>query len=337
MHRAEPAKVRKLTAEASDSGTRLDRFLVQRIDGISRARCQALIRGGFVSGRGGAVSDPGLKVKAGDTFSVELPPAAPARITGEGLPLAIVYEDDQVIVIDKPAGLVVHPAAGHASGTLVNALIAHCGASLSGIGGEKRPGIVHRLDKDTSGLLVAAKTDAAHRGLAAQFASHGADGELERAYLALVWGVPERRQGSIDARLARSAANRRRIAVTRGEGGRHAVTHYEVIARYKGASGKPVAALLRLRLETGRTHQIRVHLAHIGHPVMGDPVYAAGFKASARRLGPAAAAALEALGRQALHAAELGFRHPATGRHLRFESPLPAGMARLEAALKAAS
>jgi 23S rRNA pseudouridine1911/1915/1917 synthase len=337
MHRAEPAKVRVLTAEAGDTGSRLDRFLVQRIDGISRARCQALIRGGFVRRRGGAVSDPGLKVKAGDTFSVELRPAVPARVTGERLPLAIVYEDDQVIVVDKPAGLVVHPAAGHASGTLVNALIAHCGASLSGIGGERRPGIVHRLDKDTSGLLVAAKTDAAHHGLADQFASHGADGGLERAYLALVWGVPERRQGAIDARLARSAANRTRIAVTRGEGGRRAVTHYEVIARYKGASGKPVASLVRLRLETGRTHQIRVHLAHIGHPVMGDPVYAAGFKASASRLSPAAATALEALGRQALHAAELGFRHPATGRHLRFESPLPADMARLEAALKAAS
>ncbi len=335
--RAEPARSRELTAELGDSGTRLDRFLVQRIDGISRARCQALIRAGFVKGRGGAVSDPGLRIKAGETFTVALPPPEPARIEGESLPLAIVYEDDQVIVVDKPAGLVVHPSAGHGSGTLVNALIAHCGASLSGIGGERRPGIVHRLDKDTSGLLVVAKTDAAHRGLAAQFASHGADGGLERAYLALVWGIPERRQGSIEARLARSAANRTRIAVARGEGGRRAVTHYQVLERFKGASGKPIAALLRLRLETGRTHQIRVHLAHIGHPVMGDPVYAAGYKASARKLSPAAAGALEALGRQALHAAELGFRHPATGRHLRFESPLPADITRLEAALGRAS
>jgi 23S rRNA pseudouridine1911/1915/1917 synthase len=257
-------------------------------------------------------------------------PAAPQP---QAIPLAVVYEDAHLIVIDKPKGLAVHPGPGHATGTLVNALIAHCGASLSGIGGVRRPGIVHRLDKDTTGLLVVAKTDRAHAGLAEQFAAHGVDGRLERRYQALVWGAPERPRGSIDAALARSSANRTKIAVVREAAGRHAVTRYAVLETYGGGATKPIASLLELELETGRTHQIRVHLAHIGHPLLGDMTYGAGFKASARNLGDAAQAALEALGRQALHAGTLAFVHPVTGKRLRFTSPLPADMARLAAAL----
>jgi 23S rRNA pseudouridine1911/1915/1917 synthase len=217
----------------------------------------------------------------------------------------------------------VHPAAGHASGTLVNALIAHCGASLSGIGGVKRPGIVHRLDKATSGLLVVAKTDAAHRSLSEQFAAHGRDGRMERTYLVLVWGLPARRQGKIEAALSRHPKERTRIAVVKS-GGRAAVTHYEVIETFAGRDGKPVASLLRCRLETGRTHQIRVHLAHVGHPVMGDPIYAKAFGTRSAKLTAPAALRLEQLGRQALHAAELGFLHPSTRKRLRFKSRLPA-------------
>jgi 23S rRNA pseudouridine1911/1915/1917 synthase len=235
----------------------------------------------------------------------------------------------------------VHPGPGHASGTLVNALIAHCGESLSGIGGVRRPGIVHRLDKDTTGLLVVAKTDRAHAGLSEQFASHGADGRMARRYQAIVWGGLQRPRGTIEAPLARSTANRTKIAVV-GEGaGRHATTHYRVLATYApaatearaGARPPPLASLLELTLETGRTHQIRVHLAHIGHPLLGDPTYGAGFKASARNLSADAQAALTALGRQALHAAELAFVHPITRKRLAFKSPLPPDLARLADAL----
>jgi 23S rRNA pseudouridine1911/1915/1917 synthase len=255
------------------------------------------------------------------------------------MPLAIVYEDRDIIVIDKPKGLAVHPGPGHASGTLVNALLAHCGTSLSGIGGVRRPGIVHRLDKDTTGLLVVAKSDRAHQGLAEQFAAHGTDGRLRRGYRAIAWGAPERPSGTIEAALARSAANRTKIAVVRANSasGRRAVTHYETLERFgsrPGRVGGPVASLLRLVLETGRTHQVRVHLAHIGHPLLGDPVYGAGHKASARKLNPQAQAALAALERQALHAAELEFLHPVSGRRLTFESPLPPDMAALVAGLR---
>jgi len=326
----------RVTAEAEDAGTRLDRFLSRSITALSRARIQALIRQGHVTGTAGPVSDPGLKVKAGQTFTVDVPPPAPADPAAEALPLAIVYEDKHLLVIDKPAGLVVHPAAGHAQGTLVNALIAHCGDELSGIGGVRRPGIVHRLDKDTSGLLVIAKSDAAHRGLSEQFASHGADGRLVRTYEAFVWGTPRRASGAIDANVGRSPTNRTRMAVMRGEHGRRAVTHFEVVESFAGIDGKPLASRLRLALETGRTHQIRVHLAHLGHPVMGDEVYGASHKASARRLSESASKALQNLGRQALHAAELGFEHPVTRRSLHFTSPRPTDMETLYDALKAA-
>jgi len=324
-----------IVAGADEAGLRLDRFLAARLASLSRARIQALIKAGAVSGASGTLLDPGIRVKPGDSITVALPPPAAAEPAPESIPLAVVHEDAHLIVVDKPAGLVVHPAAGHATGTLVNALIAHCGASLSGIGGVRRPGIVHRLDKDTSGLIVVAKTDLAHQGLAAQFAAHGADGRLTRSYLALVWGALPHRRGRIDAALARSGSNRTKIAVTLGESGRHAITHYEMAETFADADGKPVASLVACRLETGRTHQIRVHMAHIGHPVLGDRTYGAHFAASARRLGATSRAALEALGRQALHAAHLGFEHPATGRALAFDSALPPDFAALVRALRA--
>ena len=325
-----------VTVGEGEAGERLDRFLALRLPALSRSRLQALIRAGAVSRGDAAARELGQRVKAGETYEVRVPAPEPAKPMGEAIALAIVYEDDELIVIDKPAGLAVHPAPGHATGTLVNALIAHCGDSLSGIGGVRRPGIVHRLDKDTTGLMVVAKTDRAHQGLSEQFAAHGADGRLERGYRAVAWGVPDRPRGVIDAPLARSTANRTKIAVVTGEGaGRRAVTRYEVLETFSGPGGAaPVASLLRLVLETGRTHQVRVHLAHIGHPLLGDMTYGAGFKASARKLGPEAQAALAALGRQALHAAELTFVHPVTGRRLAFASRLPGDMEALVAALR---
>jgi 23S rRNA pseudouridine1911/1915/1917 synthase len=335
---ADQSDLHEVVAAAEDTGTRLDRLLAARLPELSRSRLQALISAGSVSRGGAPVRDAGLRVKAGESYRVRVPAPEPAEPQPQAMPLAIVYEDADLIVIDKPKGLTVHPGPGHASGTLVNALIAHCGASLSGIGGVKRPGIVHRLDKDTTGLMVIAKNDQTHQGLAGQFAAHGADGRLRRGYRAIAWGAPDRPRGSIDAALARSATNRTRIAVVRADSssGRRAVTHYEVLERF-GPAGRPVASLLRLVLETGRTHQVRVHLAHIGHPLLGDATYGAGHKASARKLGPEAQAALAALGRQALHAAELAFVHPASGARLAFESPLPPDMAGLAAALRADS
>jgi 23S rRNA pseudouridine1911/1915/1917 synthase len=275
-----------------------------------------------------------MAVKSGDSVTVAVPPPEPAKPMAEPIPLTIVYEDDALVVIDKPAGLVVHPAAGHASGTLVNALIAHCGDSLSGIGGVKRPGIVHRLDKNTSGLMVVAKTDAAHRALSAQFADK-TEGPLERGYLALVWGAPGRPKGTVDAPLDRHPQARDKRAVR--PGGRDAVTHWQVLERFAGPDGKPVASLLECRLETGRTHQIRVHLAHIGHPILGDATYGSGFKTKAARLGPKARAALADLGRQALHAYLLIIEHPHTRKRLRFQSELPGDLRRLRDALAAES
>ena len=232
-------------------------------------------------------------------------------------------------MIDKPAGLVVHPAPGHAAGTLVNALIRHCGATLSGIGGVKRPGIVHRLDKDTSGLLVVAKTDAAHRGLAELFADHGRSGSLEREYLALVWGGFDATAGKVVAPIGRDPRHREKMAVMTAERGRHATTHFRLIEAFGPAS------LIACQLETGRTHQIRVHMASIAHPLLGDSVYGSGFKTKAALLGDRAVSALAALGRQALHASILGFQHPATGETLRFESPPPKDFMRLLKALRA--
>jgi 23S rRNA pseudouridine1911/1915/1917 synthase len=319
-----------ITIAAGEHGQRLDRVLAARLPSLSRSRLKVLILDGQVAVAGRTIRDPATRVNSGDSITVTMPAPEPARPAGENIPLNIVHEDDSLIVVDKPAGLVVHPAAGHASGTLVNALIAHCGDSLSGIGGVKRPGIVHRLDKDTSGLMVVAKTDRAHRALSKQFADKTASG-LERGYLAFVWGAPERPRGTIDAPLDRHRYARDKRAVR--EGGRAAVTHWEVKERFAGPDGKPVASLLACTLETGRTHQIRVHLAHIGHPIMGDETYGTGFRTKASRLPASARAALQALGRQALHACRLAFEHPATGELMEFESDLPADLAALQAAL----
>lgn len=321
------AERRAVVAEDAAAG-RLDKALAQAFPDLSRARLQALVRAGHVRQDGRPALDPSAKVGAGAVLTLAEPEAVSAEPAAEALALAIVYEDDDLVVLDKPAGLVVHPAPGHADGTLVNGLIAHCGESLSGIGGVRRPGIVHRLDKDTSGLMVVAKNDLAHRGLTAQFADHGRSGPLERAYVALVWGVPEPRAGTVDANLARSRRNREKIAVVRGDEGRRAVTHYSV-----EAVPAPEVALVRCRLETGRTHQIRVHLGHLGHPLLGDAVYGSAFKTKASLLTEEARAALAALGRQALHATLLGFAHPRDGRTLRFESPPPPEMAALIEAL----
>jgi len=315
---------------ASEDRQRVDRVLAQHA-GLSRSRLKALILAGEIAIDGRTIRDPAHRVNAGAAITIRVPPPADPVPGPEAIALAVVYEDAELIVIDKPAGLVVHPAAGNWTGTLVNALIALCGDSLSGIGGVKRPGIVHRLDKDTSGLLVVAKTDAAHRALAAQFADHGRAGALERGYLAFVWGSPDRPKGRIEAEIARHPHARDKMAVR--QGGRHAVTHWEVAERYFGAGPDPVASLLACRLETGRTHQIRVHLAHIGHPLIGDRVYGPGFKTKAALLGPKARDALARLDRQALHAHILGFEHPKTRHFLEFRSELPAELARLRDSL----
>jgi 23S rRNA pseudouridine1911/1915/1917 synthase len=320
---------------ADEAGERLDRVLAARIEGLSRSRLKTLILNGQVTIGGRTIRDPGHRVNAADEILVAVPPPEDAKPQAEAIALDVVYEDDDIIVIDKPRGLVVHPAAGHGAGTLVNALIAHCGDSLSGIGGVKRPGIVHRLDKDTTGLMVVAKTDRAHRALAAQFADHGRQGPLQRGYLAIVWGLPARPRGTIDAAIERHPHARDKMAVRAG--GRAAVTHWQVLERYSADKAKPVASLLECRLETGRTHQIRVHLAHAGHPLLGDASYGAGFKTKAAHLPPAAREALDALGRQALHAYLLVIEHPSTGKLLEFRSELPRDLRRLRHALAAAS
>jgi len=315
-----------------EGGERLDRVLARHVSELSRSRLKALIEAGAVAVDARTIFDPNHRVNSGAAIAIDLPPPLAAKPAPEAIPLAVVYEDDDIIVIDKPKNLVVHPAGGHSTGTLVNALIAHCGESLSGIGGERRPGIVHRLDKDTTGLMVIAKNDRAHRALAAQFADHGRSGPLERGYLAFVWGAPDRPRGTIDKPLGRHPQARERMAVR--PDGRAAITHWEVLERYEGTDGKPVASLLACRLETGRTHQIRVHLASIGHPLMGDDLYGAGFRTKAALLPPDARAALQHLERQALHAYLLGVEHPITGQHLVFRSELPGDLDLLRRALR---
>lgn len=323
-----------LVVSEEEAGERLDRLLGRRHGDISRSRFQELIAAGRVMVDGRTIVDANRRVKPGETLGFSLPEPAPARPQAEAISLSVVFEDSHLMVIDKPAGLVVHPGHGNWTGTLVNALIAHCGDSLAGIGGERRPGIVHRLDKDTSGVMVVAKTDQANRGLAEQFAAHGRDGRLVRTYRAVVWGRPPRRVGIIDAAVGRKSTNRTKMDVVSAQAGRDAVTRYEVLESFPPGEERPRASLLKCVLETGRTHQIRVHMAHIGHPLLGDATYGAGFKASAGTLGIAAQAALAALSRQALHAAELGFIHPATGERLHFEVPPPQDFAELIDALR---
>jgi 23S rRNA pseudouridine1911/1915/1917 synthase len=324
----------EVTVAGDEGSVRLDRVLAVRHPELSRSRLKALILAGSVTAGGVAIRDPAYHVVAGDTITIDVPEAVAAEPAGEEIALDIVHEDDDIIVIDKPRGLVVHPAAGHETGTLVNALIAHCGASLSGIGGVKRPGIVHRLDKDTTGLMVVAKNDRAHKSLSEQFADHGRTGEMRRGYMAIVWGVPNRLRGTVDAPIDRHPFAREKMAVR--DGGREAITHWEILESFNGRDGKPVAALLACQLETGRTHQIRVHLAHIGHPLLGDSVYGPHFKTKASHLGSQSRTALNALGRQALHAYLLALEHPKTGEILHWESPLPEDLHLLKAALQAA-
>ena len=303
---------------------RLDRALADALPDLSRARIQALMLEGAITRDGAPVTDHSAKAKPG-TYVLIIPAALPPDPLGEDLSLVVLFEDAHLIVIDKPPGMSAHPAPGSHSGTLVNALIHHCGDSLSGIGGVARPGIVHRLDKNTSGVMVAAKTDAAHRGLSALFAAH----DIDRVYIALTRGAPKIARGTITTQLGRSTTDRKKMAVLR-HGGREAITHYQVTRAF-GPSEKPVAARVSCRLETGRTHQIRVHLAHKGAPCLGDPAYGSGSPSPGVR-----AAMVEAgLNRQALHAAVLGFRHPITGEILKFETPPPADMAVLEALLQA--
>ncbi len=320
---------------AAEAGERLDRFLASRAPaqeaGLSRTRLKSLVESGAVTLDGIIAADAGIKVRAGQMIYVGVPPPADPVPRGEVLALDIHYEDAHLIVLDKPAGLVVHPAPGHETGTLVNALIGHCGAELSGIGGVRRPGIVHRLDKDTSGLLVVAKSDIAHQGLAALFADHGRTEPFTREYLAFVWGVPSQTSGTIMAPLHRHKTDREKMAVS--PQGREAITHWQLCETFVGHNGQPVASLLRCALETGRTHQIRVHLAHIGCPLLGDTLYSSGFKTKASLLGPKAQAELARLGRQALHAASLGFSHPVTGEALHFESEMPEDLQRLHGCL----
>jgi 23S rRNA pseudouridine1911/1915/1917 synthase len=339
---------KSIVVAAPEAGERLDRVLARHVAELSRSRLKALIEASAVTVDGHTIRDPNHRVNSGATIAVDVPPPEPAKPAAEAIPLRVIYEDDDIIVIDKPRNLVVHPATGNWTGTLVNALIAHCGDSLSGIGGERRPGIVHRLDKDTTGVMVVAKNDSAHQALAAQFADHGkTDESFERSYLALVWGAPDRPHGTVDKPIDRHPKARERMAVR--QGGREAVTHWQVLERYAGKTGPrrigragkpekpqpPVAGLLACRLETGRTHQIRVHLASIGHPVMGDQVYGGGFRTKTALLPPEAQAALEALGRQALHAHILTVKHPSTGEILTFRSELPPELARLRTALAA--
>lgn len=333
------------------SGARLDKALAELASGIpdsaprlSRSRIARLIAEGAVTGEAGeTVTEAKRKVKPGETFWLEIPPPEPIAPELEAIPLSVVHEDADLIVIDKPAGMVVHPAPGAERGTLVNALLHHCGDGLSGIGGARRPGIVHRIDKDTSGLIVVAKSEAAHAGLSALFAAR----EIERRYLAVLWGAPDRAEARlaglpgvsfeaggwlrIEAAIARHPTDRKRMAVVAH--GRHAVTRLRLRERF-GPDGAPCASLAECRLETGRTHQIRVHAAHVGHPLVGDPVYGRPRRPSGARATPEQAAALMAFPRQALHAATLGFHHPVSREWLSFESPLPPDLRDLVAILR---
>jgi 23S rRNA pseudouridine1911/1915/1917 synthase len=316
--------------EPDAAGGRLDGVLAKAFTGFSRNRLKELILAGAVAINGQTVDEPKYRLKAGQQVVLVAPEPLDAEPEPQAIALDILYEDDELIVINKPAGMVVHPAPGSPDGTLVNALLHHCGASLAGIGGVKRPGIVHRLDKDTSGVMVAAKTDRAHASLSAQFADHGRTGPLHRAYIAFVWGRTESARGSVDAPLGRDPNTRLKQAVRRD--GREAVTHYLTQARY-GGEGWRITRLL-CALETGRTHQIRVHMAHIGHPLVADPVYAAGFATKINRLPEPLKAVVGGLGRQALHAAELGFAHPLGGDEMVFEAPLPTDLEALQNALE---
>ncbi|HEX3653669.1 MAG TPA: RluA family pseudouridine synthase [Rhizomicrobium sp.] len=321
---------RRAAVAEEQAGQRLDRFLAVALPDLSRSRLQALLASGAVTRGQQTIGDGNTRVKPGEIYEVEVPEPAPAVPQGQNIPLTVVYEDKDLIVIDKQAGLVVHPAAGNPDGTLVNALIAHCGTSLAGVGGVARPGIVHRLDKDTSGLLVAAKNDRAMASLAKQFAAR----VIERAYNAAAWGAPRAGDGVIEGDIGRNPFDRKRMAIVRNQG-KPALTRYRMLERY-GNVARAFASLIECRLETGRTHQIRVHLAHLGHPLIGDSVYGRARKPpraknEAEQIAYAAAAEFP---RQALHAWLLGFQHPSTHKQMRFEARWPEDFAGLIAALR---
>jgi 23S rRNA pseudouridine1911/1915/1917 synthase len=308
-----------VTVDADLAGGRLDAVLAKALPAFSRNRIKDLILAGAMTINGQTATEPKTKVKLGDALLLTAPPPEDPDPEPEDIPLDILYEDDALIVVNKPVGMVVHPAPGAAHGTLVNALLFHCKGSLPGINGVKRPGIVHRLDKDTSGVMVAAKTEQAMAHLAAQFADHGRTGPLHRLYAAFCWGQTQQARGTVDAPLGRDQNNRLKQTVRKD--GRAAITHYAVEARF-GGEGWDITRIA-CELETGRTHQIRVHMAHIGHPLVADPVYAPGYATKSRRLPDDLRRIVDGLGRQALHAAELGFEHPVTGEEMLFEAPLP--------------
>ncbi len=323
------AETHSITAGESDRGERLDRFLAARLNGLSRTRVKALVESGQASRDGTPTRDPSEAIRPGATYALTVPAPKPAAPQAQDIPLDILFEDRDLIVLDKPAGLVVHPAPGHADGTLVNALLGHAGDELEGIGGEARPGIVHRLDKDTSGIMVVAKTQAAHEALSAAFLHR----DLDREYQALVWGLPRPAEGEVEAAIGRHPTDRKRMAVVERGGarqGKHAVTRYATLESLHGA-----AALVRCKLLTGRTHQIRVHLAHLGHPLIGDPVYLRRIPAAAKGLPEAAREAALAFPRQALHAASLRFNHPVSRNLLEFSSAPPADFQGLLETLRA--
>jgi 23S rRNA pseudouridine1911/1915/1917 synthase len=314
---SEQFEMRNTVVGETADGLRLDRALAETFPDISRTRIKRFIEKGQVTLGGETIVDPARRVKPGLEMTIELPPPEPAVPRGENIPLDVIFEDEHLIVINKPAGLVVHPAPGNPSGTLVNALIAHCGASLSGIGDVMRPGIVHRIDKDTTGLMIVAKNDAAHLGLARQFEKHS----IKRAYSAIVWGSVANATGTIEGNIGRSSSNRKKMAVVKS-GGKHARTRYKTLKRF-GPPTQPFATLVECQLETGRTHQIRVHFAKLGHPLVGDPLYGRGRQGSRKKLGDEMAAGLSGFKRQALHARLLGFIHPISRENLVFESELP--------------
>ncbi len=317
-----------------EAGSRLDKFLSQRLEHMSRSRLQGLIAQGAVTCKGLPSEDANTKVKLGQEIILTIPEAVASHIEAQAIALDIIFEDEHMLVINKPAGLTVHPAPGHADMTLVNALLAHCGDTLSGIGGVARPGIVHRIDKDTSGLLVVAKHDAAHNHLSEQLSER----TLKRTYRAIVWGEPRASQGTITGNIGRSTANRQRMAVVK-TGGKEATTHYKLLQKFQPEGIKaPMAAYVECNLETGRTHQIRVHFTHIGHPLMGDPGYGPSTQTHMNQnifkpMAPESRAIIMGFTRQALHAKELGLIHPATGEHMHFECPVPPDMEALINAL----
>lgn len=332
----------EFTAGPDDAGARLDKWLSERIEILTRTRLKALIESGALAKDGAAFTDPSWKLREGETVRLVVPAPEDPTPLGEDIPLDVVFEDADLIVVNKPAGMVVHPAAGNWTGTLVNALIHHCGASLSGVGGVARPGIVHRIDKETSGLLVVAKNDRAHQGLASLFAAH----DIDRVYEAVAHGAPRPGVGTIDAALARANVDRKKMAVVADadrDDARHAVTHYKLLEAYGRTraklKGDALASLLECKLETGRTHQIRAHLSSIGHPLIGDPVYGRGPGLSGLKPGePEADRAIKVIKkfrRQALHAKVLGFVHPVTGEDMRFERDAPADFQNLLEALRA--